>query len=119
MTFRVDAREATTWPAGRAPIAATTPRPVTRGVRRVLFVHYTTPQVLGGVEQVMAAHAAALVAAGKDVAVLAGRGGTKPRGARVIRVAEADSRHPLVERSLATLATGVRSPEHDSLVALS
>jgi glycosyltransferase involved in cell wall biosynthesis len=90
---------------------------VTRGVRRILFVHYTTPQVLGGVEQVMAAHAAALLAAGKDVAILAGRGGVKPRGVRVIRVAEADSRHPAVERDLAALSKGVRTPEHDTLVA--
>ncbi len=90
---------------------------MTRGVRRILFVHYTTPQVLGGVEQVMAAHAAALIAAGKQVAVLAGRGGAKPRGVRVIRVAEADSRHPAVERDLAALSNGVRPPAHDALVA--
>jgi glycosyltransferase involved in cell wall biosynthesis len=90
---------------------------VTRGVRRVLFVHYTTPQVLGGVEQVMAAHAGALLAAGKDVAVLAGRGGVKPRGLRVTRVAEADSRHPAVERDLASLSKGVRTAAHDALVA--
>lgn len=90
---------------------------MTRGVRRILFVHYTTPQILGGVEQVMAAHAAALQAAGKEVAVLAGRGGAKPRGVRVIRVAEADSRHPAVERDLAALSTGVRAPAHDALVA--
>jgi len=90
---------------------------VTGGVRRILFVHYTTPSVLGGVEQVMAAHAAALLAAGKDVAILAGRGGAKPRGVRAIRVAEADSRHPVVERSLAALSSGVRPPEHDALVA--
>ena len=90
---------------------------MTRSVRRILFVHYTTPQVLGGVEQVMAAHAAALVAAGKEVAVLAGRGGAKPRGVRVIRVAEADSRHPAVERNLAALSDGVRAPGHDALVA--
>ena len=90
---------------------------MTRGVRRILFVHYTTPQILGGVEQVMAAHAAALMAAGKEVAVLAGRGGAKPRGVRVIRVAEADSRHPAVERDLAALSDGVRAPAHDALVA--
>jgi glycosyltransferase involved in cell wall biosynthesis len=90
---------------------------VTRGVRRILFVHYTTPQILGGVEQVMAAHIAALQAAGKEVAVLAGRGGAKPRGVRVIRVAEADSRHPAVERDLAALSKGVVGPEHEMLVA--
>ena len=90
---------------------------MTRGVRRVLLVHYTTPQVLGGVEQVMAAHAGALIAAGKEVAVLAGRGGAKPSGVRVIRVAEADSRGPAVERDLAALKDGVRTPAHDALVA--
>jgi hypothetical protein len=90
---------------------------VTRGVRRILFVHYTTPAILGGVEQVMAAHAAGLMAAGKDVAVLAGRGAAVPRGIRVVRVAEADSRHPSVERDLAALSRGVLPPEHDRLVA--
>lgn len=90
---------------------------MTRGVRRILFVHYTTPQILGGVEQVMAAHIAGLQAVGKDVAVLAGRGGAKPPGVRVIRVAEADSRHPAVERDLAALSKGVRAPGHDALVA--
>ncbi len=90
---------------------------MTRGVRRVLFIHYTTPQILGGVEQVMAAHIAALQAAGKEVAVLAGRGGAKPPGVSVIRVSEADSRHPAVERDLAALSKGVRRPEHDALAA--
>jgi glycosyltransferase involved in cell wall biosynthesis len=89
---------------------------VTRGVRRVLIVHYTTPAILGGVEQVMAAHAAALRTERCEVAVLAGRGTAKPRGVRVIRVAEADSRHPEVERDLAALSRGERRPEHDALV---
>jgi len=90
---------------------------VTRGARRILFVHYTTPQILGGVEQVMAAHISGLRAVGKDVAVLAGRGGAKPPGVRVIRVAEADSRHPAVERDLAALSKGVVPSGHDALVA--
>jgi glycosyltransferase involved in cell wall biosynthesis len=89
---------------------------VTRGVRRILFVHYTTPAILGGVEQVMAAHAAALIADGRDVGVLAGRGAAKPRGARVILVPEANSRHPAVERDLAALKRGERLPTHDALV---
>lgn len=90
---------------------------MTRGARRILFVHYTTPAILGGVEQVMAAHAAALKAAGCEVSVLAGRGAAKPRGVRVVRVAEADSRHPTVERDLAALSRGDRRDEHDALVA--
>jgi glycosyltransferase involved in cell wall biosynthesis len=90
---------------------------VTRGVRRVLLVHYTTPAILGGVEQVMSAHAAALQSAGCEVAVLAGRGAARPRGTHVVRVVEADSRHPAVERDLAALSRGERRPEHDILVA--
>ena len=90
---------------------------MTRGVRRILFVHYTTPEILGGVEQVMAAHITALLAERKDVAMLAGRGGVKPRGVRVIRVPEADSRHAAVERDLAALSTGIVTPEHEKLVA--
>jgi mannosylglucosylglycerate synthase len=90
---------------------------VTRGARRILFVHYTTPAILGGVEQVMAAHAAALQAAGCEVSVLAGRGVAKPRGIQVVRVAEADSRHPAVERDLAALSHGERREEHDALIA--
>ncbi|MGH2490166.1 MAG: glycosyltransferase family 4 protein [Candidatus Limnocylindria bacterium] len=90
---------------------------MTRGVRRVLFVHYTTPQILGGVEQVMAAHASGLQAAGREVAVLAGRGSAKPRGVRVIQIAEVDSRHPAVERDLAALSRGQHRPEHDALVS--
>ena len=90
---------------------------MTAGVRRILFIHYTTPQILGGVEQVMGAHIAALLASRKDVAVLAGRGGAKPPGVRVVRVAEADSRHPAVERDLASLSKGVVTAEHEKLVA--
>lgn len=90
---------------------------MTAGVRRILFIHYTTPQILGGVEQVMSAHMAALLTLRKDVAVLAGRGGAKPPGVRVVRVAEADSRHPAVERDLAALSKGIVSPEHEKLVA--
>ena len=90
---------------------------MTGGVRRILFIHYTTPQILGGVEQVMSAHMAALLASHKEVAVLAGRGGVKPPGVRVVRVAEADSRHPAVERDLAALSKGVAGPEHEKLVA--
>ncbi len=89
---------------------------MTRGARRILLVHYTTPTVLGGVEQVMSAHAEALRDAGASVTILAGRGGAKPRGVRITRVPEADSRHPLVERDLAALAHGERVPEHDVLV---
>jgi glycosyltransferase involved in cell wall biosynthesis len=64
----------------------------------------------------MGVHAAGLRAAGAQVTILAGRGGASPRGVRVARVREADSRAPIVERGLAALARGERTPEHDRLV---
>jgi len=85
-------------------------------VRRITLVHYTTPTMLGGVEQVMGVHAAGLIAAGVQVTILAGRGGISPRGVKIARVREADSRAPIVERDLAALARGERTPQHDKLV---
>ncbi len=87
-----------------------------RRARRITLVHYTTPTVLGGVEQVMGVHAAALRDAGANVTIIAGRGGVSPRGVRVVRVPQADSRGVIVERDLAALARGERRPEHDALV---
>ncbi|CAN5127826.1 hypothetical protein BH18CHL2_BH18CHL2_03930 [soil metagenome] len=85
--------------------------------RSVLLVHYTTPGVLGGVEQVMGAHAAALRDAGADVAIAAGRG-TLPgalRGIRSIRIPLLDSKHPAVLEDFAALARGEVRPEHHRL----
>jgi glycosyltransferase involved in cell wall biosynthesis len=64
----------------------------------------------------MGVHAAGLLAAGAKVTILAGRGGASPRGVRIARIREADSRAPLVDRVLAALARGERTPEHDRLV---
>jgi glycosyltransferase involved in cell wall biosynthesis len=68
------------------------------------------------VEQVIGKHAAALREAGAAVTILAGRGGVAPKGVRVARVREADSRAPTVERDLADLARGHRTERHDALV---
>ena len=62
----------------------------------MLLLHFTTPSVLGGVETVMGTHAAGLLAAGADVAIVAGRGAAGPRGVEVIRIPELDSRHHAV-----------------------
>lgn len=83
----------------------------------MVLIHYTTPSILGGVEQVMGAHAAGLLAAGAAVTVLAGRGRTAPPGVRVVRVRDIDSRAPAVERDRTALAEGKRTREHDALVA--
>lgn len=64
----------------------------------------------------MGAHATGLRDAGAEVAILAGRGRAAPRGVRVARVREADSRAPTVERDLASLARGLRTRGHDALV---
>jgi glycosyltransferase involved in cell wall biosynthesis len=85
-------------------------------VRRITLVHYTTPTMLGGVEQVMGVHAAGLIAAGAQVTILAGRGGVSPRGVKLARIRDADSRAPAVERDLAALARGERTKHHDALV---
>ena len=82
----------------------------------MLLVHYTTPTILGGVEQVMGVHAAGLREAGAEVTILAGRGAAPRRGIRIARVPEADSRHGRVERDRLALEQGQRTPDHDALV---
>lgn len=89
---------------------------MSRHTPRVVLLHYTTPQIQGGVEQVMGAHATGLMAAGARVTIVAGRGRAAPRGARLARVPEVDSRHPLVQRDFDALARGERTPGHDALV---
>lgn len=88
---------------------------MSRRAKRVTLIHYTTPAILGGVEQVMGKHAAGLDAAGASVTVVAGRGGA-PRGVTVARVRDADSRSPAVERNTAALRRGQRTAEHERLV---
>jgi glycosyltransferase involved in cell wall biosynthesis len=88
---------------------------VSRRKRRVLFLHYTAPSILGGVEHVMGIHARGAREAGDDVAIVAGRG--TARGIPVIRIPELDSQHPAVLRDRAALARGDVTPEHTKLVA--
>jgi len=88
---------------------------VSRAKRRVLFLHYTAPSILGGVEHVMGIHAAAAEQAGDSVAIVAGRG--TERGVPVIKIPELDSQFPAVLRDRAALARGEVSPEHALLVA--
>jgi glycosyltransferase involved in cell wall biosynthesis len=80
-----------------------------------VLVHYTAPSVLGGVEQVMGAHASALRKAGADVTIVAGRG-RAPAGVRLARIAEVDSRNRSVLRDFRALAQGERTKAHDTLV---
>ena len=82
---------------------------------RVVLLHYTAPSILGGVEQVIGAHADALRAAGADVTIVAGRG-RAPRGIKLARVAEVDSRNASVQRDFSALAAGRLTPAHAALV---
>src|SRR5438094_389898 len=69
----------------------------------IALLHYTAPSILGGVEQVLGAHAAGLRALGAEVTIVAGRGRVAA-GTRLARVPELDSRHPAVLRDFAALA---------------
>jgi glycosyltransferase involved in cell wall biosynthesis len=88
---------------------------VTQRRPRVVLVHYTAPSILGGVEQVMGAHATALRDAGADVTIVAGRG-RAPKGVRLARIPEVDSRNQSVLRDFRSLAQGERTKAHDALV---
>jgi glycosyltransferase involved in cell wall biosynthesis len=88
---------------------------VTRRRPRVVLIHYTAPSILGGVEQVMGAHATALREAGADVTIVAGRG-RAPKGVRLARIPEVDSRNESVLRDFRSLAQGERTKAHDALV---
>jgi glycosyltransferase involved in cell wall biosynthesis len=84
-------------------------------IRDVLLLHYTFPGVAGGVEMVMARHAAALRDAGARVQIAAGRGPIGVRGVRGSRIAELDSRHPAVQRVFRALAAGTVPPDYAGL----
>ncbi len=64
----------------------------------------------------MGAHARALLAAGAQVTILAGRGRAAPPGARMVRIPEMSSTHPSVLRDLRALATGTVTEAHVHLV---
>ena len=80
----------------------------------IALLHYTAPSILGGVEQVLGAHAAGLRALGAEVTIVAGRG-RAAAGTRLARVPELDSRHPAVLRDFAALARGEVTPGHAAL----
>lgn len=65
---------------------------------KVAFLHYSAPPVIGGVENVMLAHARFLIKAGHPCVFLAGRGAQEalPAGAEWFPIAELDSQHPKI-----------------------
>ncbi len=72
----------------------------------VAILHYSAPPIIGGVEVVIRAHAKLLLAAGHKVTILAGRGSSFDRRARMQRIALLDSMHPDILAIAAELAKG-------------
>lgn len=64
----------------------------------------------------MGAHARALLAAGADVTIVAGRGRAAPAGVRFARIPLVSSTHPAVLRDLRDLARGTVTTHHARLV---
>lgn len=62
------------------------------------LLHYSAPPVIGGVENVMLAHARLFVEAGYSTVLIAGRGAkeTLPPGTDFIHIPEIDSQHPQI-----------------------
>ncbi|MET1232371.1 MAG: glycosyltransferase family 4 protein [Candidatus Limnocylindrales bacterium] len=75
----------------------------------VLFVHYTFPGVVGGVETVMAHHAMGM-SQFTEVALMAGRGPVGLPGVRAVRIGLLDSLHPRIVEVSRTMHSGARTP---------
>ncbi len=75
----------------------------------VLFVHYTFPGIVGGVETVIGHHADGL-AQQADVGLVAGRGPVGVRDVRVVRIRLLDSLHPLIVAATRAALDGRTDP---------
>jgi glycosyltransferase involved in cell wall biosynthesis len=89
------------------------------GRSETAILHYTAPPIVGGVENVIGAHAQAFIESGYPVTVVAGRGeaASLPSEAGIVLVPEMDSLHPEVARASATLDTGQVPPDFDDLTS--
>lgn len=88
----------------------------------VLFVHYTFPGIVGGVETVIGHHADGL-AQQADVGLIAGRGPVGVRDVRVVRIGLLDSLHPLIVAATRAALDGRTDPgfaglQHQIVAAL-
>jgi glycosyltransferase involved in cell wall biosynthesis len=88
---------------------------VPRRSAEIALVHYTAPPVVGGVERVMARHAALMADAGHRVRIVAGRGAASDARVRFERVELADSLHPEILEVGAELASGIITAEFGAL----
>jgi mannosylglucosylglycerate synthase len=82
----------------------------------VLFVHYTFPGVVGGVETVMAHHAKGM-SQFAEVRLVAGRGPVGAPGVKALRIKLLDSLHPQVVEVSRSMRNGARTPAFADLRA--
>jgi mannosylglucosylglycerate synthase len=81
---------------------------------KVLFVHYTFPGIVGGVETVIGHHAVG-VARNAEVGLVAGRGPVGVRGIRAVRIRLLDSLHPRIVAATRVALDGRADPGFDRL----
>jgi glycosyltransferase involved in cell wall biosynthesis len=84
---------------------------------RIALLHFTGPPHAGGIEQLLAAQAEALTAAGHEVHLVVGDGGPLPAAA-VHVVPEMAPRHPAVSAGRAAWPAGLPSPAHPVVTRL-
>ena len=63
---------------------------------KIILLHYSAPPVVGGVESVLGHQARLMADAGHDVRIVAGRGMQTDERVDFVKIAMADSRHPIV-----------------------
>ncbi|MFH0751487.1 MAG: glycosyltransferase [Chloroflexota bacterium] len=85
--------------------------------RSIALVHYTAPPVVGGVEQVLSAHARLLADAGHRVRIVAGRGTSPDPRVAFVGVPLADTQHPAVIALQVALDAGRIPASFDATVA--
>src|SRR5947209_4300092 len=78
---------------------------------RLLFVHFTPPGVIGGVEHILEQHAGLLARRGFEVCIVAGRRGRSPYPVHVIP--DIDAARPGPSRIESELAQGIVSPSFE------
>jgi glycosyltransferase involved in cell wall biosynthesis len=84
---------------------------------KITLLHYAAPPVVGGVESVIGHHARLMADDGRQVTILAGRGGQSDLRIPFLHLPEADSRHPEVLAVKAELDVGRVTSRFESLVS--
>ncbi len=92
-------------------------RSVSAQPRTIAIIHYTSPPVIGGVEQVLGEHARLLADAGHRVRIVAGRGASPDPRVAFVSIPLADTRHPDVVALQADLDAGRIPASFDAAVA--